>query len=225
MGQYYRIYTQFEDGEEYVFEPRVYFKEDIPDWADQAWLKKDEHGTFDWSGVKLMEHSWMKNKFTQQFSLYLYWNIPMRVVWCGDYAEPDECKTLGFEPDRVWNTKEIEPLYYQGEEYLPKLKYFVNESKKLYLDLNRYVKNNTYTNSSSWTVEGVKTTKEWEECVYPISLLTALGNGRGGGDYGKCYPDFDKVGSWAGDLVTIVDKRPAGYKPITVNFKEKQEEE
>lgn len=225
MGQYYRIYTQFENGVEHVFKTNLYFKGNLPDWVDQAWVQEDSYGLYDRSGVKLMEHSWMENEFTQQFSLYLYNNNPMRLVWCGDYAEPEECKALGFDIDRVWNTKEIDPLYYQGEDELSKLKYFVNESKKLYLNLTRYEKENTYVNRSSWVIDDVKTTKEWKECVYPISLLTALGNGRGGGDYGEQFPDYDLVGSWAGDLVTIIDKRPQGYTPITVRFKEQVAED
>ena len=39
----------------------------------------------------------------------------------------------------------------------------------------------------------------------PISLLTAIGNGRGGGDY---YGNNRMVGEWAGDKVYLSETKP-----------------
>lgn len=58
--------------------------------------------------------------------------------------------------------------------------------------------------------------------VHPLPLLIAEGNGRGGGDYdSQKYPDLDKVGIWARNLIRVSDEKPAkGYKELKVNFKE-----
>ncbi len=58
--------------------------------------------------------------------------------------------------------------------------------------------------------------------INPLPLLTACGNGRGGGDYHSQYPDQDKVGIWAGDVLSIefaVPKRK-WYKKLVVSFSE-----
>ena len=51
--------------------------------------------------------------------------------------------------------------------------------------------------------------------IYPISLLTAIGNGRGGGDYWKTNKDYDLVGSWAFDEISIEDEIPSGYVTVS----------
>ena len=53
----------------------------------------------------------------------------------------------------------------------------------------------------------------------PVSLLTAIGNGLGGGDY--CYAEQrNDVGIWALDLISIEDEEPQGYWKSYVYFKE-----
>ena len=47
--------------------------------------------------------------------------------------------------------------------------------------------------------------KEGDWIYTPISLLTAIGNGRGGGDYRR---DNSLVGYWAGDEVYLSESKP-----------------
>ena len=45
--------------------------------------------------------------------------------------------------------------------------------------------------------------------IHPLPLLTAVGNGRGGGDYhGNGVTNLNMVGIWAGDLLQIVEQVP-----------------
>lgn len=41
------------------------------------------------SGTKLMEHSWIDNDFVAAFETLLLAEAPRRVVWAGDYADPE----------------------------------------------------------------------------------------------------------------------------------------
>ena len=54
--------------------------------------------------------------------------------------------------------------------------------------------------------------------INPLPLLTALGNGRGGGDYSGT--DEDKVGIWARDVLSVEFNIPKGFKEFKVNFRE-----
>lgn len=56
--------------------------------------------------------------------------------------------------------------------------------------------------------------KEW--IVNPVSLLTTIGNGRGGGDY--FGENSNKVGSWTWNIIEITDddyEKISEYKDIT----------
>ena len=66
-------------------------------------------------------------------------------------------------------------------------------------------------------------TKDTLTLVNPLPLLTACGNGRGGGDYHDCYPDYDKVGTWAFDIIECTDARPEGYEKYEPCFTEQRE--
>ena len=77
----------------------------------------------------------------------------------------------------------------------------VNHDKNQFVDLKKYKEKST--------VDG------W--CIFPISLLTALGNGRGGGDYHK---DDPLVGSWAFDTISLTDQPVTGMEEIEPVFTE-----
>lgn len=212
MGQYYRIFTQFDDLEIRIFELKLYFNlsgaPDTPDWATE-WLKEDSFGDYYPPGLKLMEHSWLDSRFMRAFNNYLYEHHPMRVVWCGDYATPKECNDLGFCYNWIWKRDAFrERLIYEGEKNVDKFKYFVNKSKNLYLDLEKY--RQECTDEEGW-------------CISPISLLTALGNDRGGGDFHKGCIGYESVGTWAGDYVTILEEKPSGCEEFNVRFIEREE--
>lgn len=224
MGQYYRVYTKTRTGSERVFNTEVWFNGDKkPDWIKEEYPSNTDHYG---CGCKLMEHSYMGNLFTTQFSMYLRTSDAVRLVWCGDYAMEDECKALGFEKSAVWANYKYEhrlrelgfdvcsKLYYTREPKEGELKYFINFSKKQYLDLEKYQRESSVR-------------YEWADsdlCIYPISLLTTLGNDRGLGDFHKGYIGYESVGIWAGDFVTISEEVPEGFEEFTVRFIEKTED-
>ena len=51
---------------------------------------------------------------------------------------------------------------------------------------------------------------------HPIPLLTAVGNGRGGGDFSGIGEE--NVGCWAGDLLEVRTVRPDDYENVTADF-------
>ncbi|KKL25453.1 hypothetical protein LCGC14_2405170, partial [marine sediment metagenome] len=57
--------------------------------------------------------------------------------------------------------------------------------------------------------------------INPLPLLTACGNNRGGGDYRDYNKDFDKIGIWANDILSIEFEVPSKFKKIKVKFCEK----
>ena len=60
-------------------------------------------------------------------------------------------------------------------------------------------------------------------CMHPLSLLTAIGNGYGGGDYRSptLASTFELVGYWAWDEINITDNIPENYELLQPIFKEK----
>jgi hypothetical protein len=83
-----------------------------------------------------------------------------------------------------------EPFYRKGD--VKSHKYIVNHTKE------RYV------------VKGTG--------IHPLSLLTAEGNGSGGGDYYGINKDL--VGSWARDIISMEDTIPDGFTELDCIFQE-----
>lgn len=162
-------------------------------------------------GAKLMEHSWIGNKLTGTVMELLSeggaWH-KTRMVWAGDYADEDlgfgfllySCDEHGF--------KEVSgDAFFDEKEMLERV--VCNHTKSLYVRLDKMPKEPN-TGDQSWR-------------VFPISLLVSLGNGRGGGDYREQDDnDYDKLGSWAGDVISVetLDKIPEGFTEMSCNFKE-----
>lgn len=186
MGQYYKLAFKHND-EEVVFNDRCV----------------GEHG---YIMAKLLEHSWMNHPLMVAVAREMYKN-PMRLIWCGDYAEPEEVTdaTKGeVEFGQIWgedgNTHKFEEAI---DEFDYKGKWFCNHDKRLAIPLDKYVKQSS--NKDGW-------------CICPFSLLTAIGNGRGGGDYDG--ENVEKVGEWAWNLISIEDEKPEGYEEFDIHFKE-----
>ena len=104
---------------------------------------------------------------------------------------------------RIWNVNG-EGISFKNEfDYSNK--YLVNHDKKQYINLNRYIKESEIDHGEC----GV-----W--CLHPLSLMTALGNGKGGGDY---YGINDGcIGEWAMNLISIEDEVSDGYEEFTICF-------
>ena len=150
--------------------------------------------------AKLMEHSWWRNDFCCAFAKTLL-DKPAKVCWCGDYAEQDECEELGFDYNKVWGQNKGYGIK-STDFTLDSVKYLINNDKQIYLDLQKY---KTSCMHNGW-------------CIFPISLLTALGNDRGGGDFHEGNEGYSDVGAWAFDEIYISNELPDGYKEEEYTF-------
>jgi len=170
---------------------------------NMEWLKG---WSYECNGVKLTEHSWVGNNFVGAVMTLLQPGMPWykaHIVWAGDYYgtcgdEVDEGEIPYYDlcqkPDEQINVPPI-------TEKMQKLAILVNHTKKEYVDYRKL------TDKDGWIVN-------------PLGILTALGNDRGGGDYRDTQPDFNKVGIWAGDSLSVETEIPYGFWELKVNFQD-----
>lgn len=191
MGQYYKPISL--DKKEYLYTHDFKHK----GYEGESWGQ----------GLKLMEHSYIGNPVLNAVESLLTpkgsW-YKTRIVWGGDYADG--------EPDRELDEYDRHPNWYQimeteGTKLIPptrsvrgKYKYLTNHDKKVVIDLTGVKKD-----GGGWK-------------IHPLSLLTAEGNGLGGGDYSG--NDEELVGTWARDVISLEDHIPEGYDIETSEFYE-----
>lgn len=174
----------------------------------KAWAYSHDYG----NGLKLMEHSYIGNVFVARIEMELI-ATPTRIAWCGDYADPEE---IGPHAGRtlyavVSDEENIEIHSLQLPYKLPvkteKYRYIVNHTKKLFVD----------------KCHMVKCARNWNWKIHPLPLLTAEGNGRGGGDYHGPFEE-SLVGSWARDLISVetsfIRKYGKDFKELVCEFTE-----
>lgn len=159
------------------------------------------------NGAKLMEHSYVRNRFMHFAEMGLFYN-KRKLVWAGDYADEEEGKEEGMNLYVIANEMIEKGIIKNIDSAdVPELEvcenalagtFVINHTKKVYYKRPDYV-------------EG-----EW--VINPLSLLTCEGNGRGGGDYEGT--EMESIGTWARDLIEISDTVPDGYTEKTFNFKE-----
>jgi hypothetical protein len=161
--------------------------------------KKAEHikaylESFGESGQKLIEHSYINNGFVNTLEFQLTKDgmfYKSRVVWAGDYADNE----VGSENNLHKLTHEL-PDKCLNNLKLPiksakEYRYIINHTKKQYVDKEK-------------------------QYYHPLPLLTAEGNGRGGGDY---YGQGEKlVGTWARNVISIEKEIPEGYTKLDCKF-------
>lgn len=150
-------------------------------------------------GFKLMEHAYGGD--TVRHVMSDIQENPSRVWWVGDYSDtPDangrvtapEIYAFAWSEKRKGSMKEIPKLnYYKG--------YLVNHTKRCFVCLDEYYK------------EIEKSCGSMYNSIAPLPMLTAIGNGNGGGDYYNEYPSAEDVGAWAGDLISWESQKPEGY--------------
>ena len=145
--------------------------------------------------AKLMEHSWWFNPTCNAIAKLLYHKAGY-LFWCGDYADDAIAEYAS-------NTTNEHSLP-NPEGFTLEHKFLVNWTDKTCVDCDKYY-------------EASKDEDGW--VIFPLSLLTALGNGRGGGDYDGCNMDF--VGKWAGKQISVEDEMPVGYEKLDLLFMEK----
>lgn len=161
----------------------------------RMWIESHAYHT----GSKLMEHSYIHNPLVSAIEYALspkgpFWKS--RLVWAGDYADEElNCSKNLYHI--AMENEEDKRMFIEGD-LSDDYKYIVNHTKKAYTIKPNY-------NSRSLTIN-------------PLSLLTAEGNGRGGGDFRG--QGEDKVGCWARDIISIESEVPEGYLMEKFNFHE-----
>ena len=153
--------------------------------------------------LKLMEHSYLKNKMMLCVEALLVeggeWH-KTPIVWAGDYSDAVRGDLNYF--NMCERTDEGEHI---AKELIPKpltakqakeFRFIVNHTKKEFVDKTKVPSNDG-----------------WQ--IHPLSLLTSSGNGRGGGDF---RGENEFVGTWATDIISVEKEIPADFKEIVPNF-------
>lgn len=152
--------------------------------------------SFDYdSFTKLTEHSFRPNKYMLAVEGLLQkggaW-YKDKIVWAGDYCDnglftPEGHKGNLYDCTRDNTFKKIKP---KSTKKLSK--YLLNHDKKQFVNM-----------------ETLPSSYDGDWILHPLSLLTAIGNGQGGGDfYTSDKKMLSYVGTWAGDSIS-------GQQPTT----------
>jgi len=158
-----------------------------------VWMSAHKHN----NGLKLTEHSYLKNSFVNTFEFGLSPEGPYhksRVVWAGDYADLEAGRDVNlYQLCNEYNLIIPEP------KSTLNFRYVVNHSKKLYVDKTKIPCP--------------------QDCYifHPLPLLTAEGNGRGGGDY---RGDSKLVGSWARDVISVEETITDDFSELVFDLTE-----
>ena len=193
MGQYYKVII-LADNMEII----------------RVWINPSSYNT----GNKLMEHSYLNNKFMNAIEYLISINgmfYKSRIIWTGDYAdaingevnEDGEDMNLYHIVEEQYG-KNITP--YINEKFIENMsryRYIVNHTKKLYIDKQKCNKDNN------------------EFIIHPLSLLvTDKCNGRGGGDYMGVNEEL--CGTWARDIISVEKSIDTliDYIELECNFEE-----
>lgn len=137
-------------------------------------------------GLKLMEHSWMKNEMVMFVESLIaeggaWFGKPL--VWAGDYADKEKDSTHNLY--QLVNGEVTPDAGYKTKHY----RYIINKTKKCFVD-----KTNVPEDNVGWQ-------------IHPLPLLTCEGNGEGGGDFFGT-DNNSLVGSWARDIITVSHEKP-----------------
>jgi hypothetical protein len=160
----------------------------------KAWMYSHEYD----NGLKLMEHSYINNNFVNAFESQLAEGHPLfksKVVWAGDYADEEKgtsknLYSLCVDKNKI-NPPAVEPMTYR---------YLINHTKKLFVDKTKVPENDG-----------------WK--IHPLPLLTAEGNGQGGGDFRNDDPK-NIIGSWSRNSISASNEVPKGFKEILFELTE-----
>ena len=206
MGQYYRAMVIDENNQMKVLSPH--------DFDNTA---------------KLMEFSWCGNLFVNAV-LSLIHNKKAKIAFIGDYAdEPfDESESFyasvmpkeSYEKyyEAAWNQdKKFKLRKYRFKKADLELldldttgTYLINHDTGKYLDIGKYIKESKVFKFGDY----------W--AAHPLPLLTACGNGFGGGGFRSGCIGYDDVGAWAFATLEYTSLIPVGYKQVHFIFKEKE---
>lgn len=190
-------------------------------------------------GIKLMEHSYIGNEFVNA-ALLLLQDKPLKAAWIGDYSDDpyEDLYANAVSKEKfmsyykaAWrderNKYRVSPSKFAKRQLKTVCTmdsaqdHLINHTKRQYIHLGKYISHNKWREEGEWQGKPYS----YDMCVHPLPLLTACGNGRGGGDYHSQYPDYDKVGLWAFDLIELARSIPAGYEEVMFGFIEKEPEQ
>ena len=202
MGQYYLGYVKHGEHKSKIFDNKV---------------------DGEWTGLKLMEHSYWHNSYVGNVVNDLFYNRG-RVCWVGDYYDEDnyaqvncdDTETVKAIGTAVWNNRNHRKCSSAKVRYLNNC-LIVNHTKKLIIDCDDYYKNNVWV--EKWNDE------EWEECIHPLPLLTCTASHSGGSYYGINKED---CGTWFNDELEVVlrwdlnELVKQGYIVVTFEFSERR---
>lgn len=165
------------------------------------------HNSDDWNGAKLMEHSWWDNSFMCAIGSKIYKHHG-QIAWVGDYSNYEDYRKLARKTfkdvpyNKIWGKKPLPEVGIDASDFRFDNKFLCNHTKKQYVDLKLYYEQ---SDADGW-------------CVNPLSLLCALGNGAGGGDYSGSHNEV--IGTWAWDEISIEDVAPSDSNLLDIYFRE-----
>jgi hypothetical protein len=155
-------------------------------------------------GAKLMEHAYIGTAITNAAMILLAtsWRNT-RIVWAGDYADDEACyRDLKIDIDNPKNLYTRTSRTLAPRKRLPRVpRYLINLDRREVIDLFKIPCDDGAT-------------------LHPLPLLTADGNGRGGGDFRSEDP---RVGTWARQRLAAADHPPLDYTLIDGHFVERAE--
>lgn len=175
------------------------------------------------SGLKLMEHSWVRNDFVETIGILLLKDNPWyktRIIWAGDYTTEEDfpmpekykIKVLDLVRKRLKNNEycyerpledliagvNIESI---AEEYFTKITPHYVEGTLRLKDVVKYYFNET--KKEYFDTSKVKAFNgSWR--VHPLPLLTCTCNHSGGSYYGyegESEEQKNLISSWKGDVI------------------------
>ena len=155
-----------------------------------------------WTPQKLMEHSWWCNDFVCTIARMLY-REPQKIAWVGDYSDEEPYGLLGKALHNIAWAEDEDGVGVAKDVLLLDDKVILNHTKKMYVCCNEYKQKSV--DRDGWV-------------AHPLPLLTAIGNGQGGGDYSGVNEEL--VGCWAFDLLEVDDKAREGYDKFDIFWKE-----
>jgi hypothetical protein len=140
-------------------------------------------------GMKLMEHSYIDNNFLNAVEYII---SPEGMFYKSRIVWAGDYANNEDDSNKNLYKMTKEESYFP-EPSKNKFKYIINHTKKEYVD-------------------------KTNQTIHPLALLTAEGNGRGGGDYIGSY--IHLVGKWARDIISVNNQVPEGYEEIKSIFSE-----
>ncbi|MFJ2834288.1 hypothetical protein ACIO52_02885 [Nocardia sp. NPDC087230] len=151
---------------------------------------------------KLAEVVWIGDSFVLDVERAL--TSPTRLVWAGQYADPEPDTDPVTELDDQGTLREYPPTLHALSEAYPNIaidraipirRFLLNHDQRTFIDKHRSPPN----------------PDDASETLHLLPALTAEGNGRGSGD----LPAHPLIGTWARARISVTDTVPDGFTETT----------